>query len=130
MTITTNGSGIIFTQGMGTVTSEDFNKDSQSFYMNIPMSDSDESFALPALLGVTRTIKIAGIFTANDGDIETFLDELNSLIDGGSATRKYMSDTTGHTYYVLVDTVGWKKSEGDVNLVNWDVSMTECARVD
>jgi len=125
-TITTNAGGTIFTAGLGTVRSESITKDSDLFAMNMPLSDSDATFILPALFGVSRNIKIEGTFTTSDGTITTFLDQLYGLIDGSTSSKKYHSDTTGHDYYVAIASVEGKRGEAEVSKIDWSISMTEC----
>ena len=127
--IKTNSDGTVFTQGFGTLKKETVQKDNQNFYMNMPEADSNNSFALPSLLGVTRTIKLSGIFTTQDGTISTFLSELDSLANGNVNTFKYHSDKRNSDFFVSIDRVSYETQEAEVGMVSWDIDMTECAEV-
>lgn len=113
---------------LGTVRSETSDKDAQLFQMPLPASPSIDLIALD-LFGAMRTITIEGVWTTTDGTISTFISWLDGLISGTQTTISYNSDTSGTSYYVLVQTVEWNRGEGEVNLINYKISMIEAAQI-
>lgn len=109
---------------LGTVTSEDSTKDAGLFQMPMPASDSSSAILID-LFGAFRTITIDGIWTSSDGTISTFVQWLDSLVNGSQISVAFVSDKSGVTYNVLVGSVNWKSEEGGVNKVNYTITLLE-----
>jgi hypothetical protein len=103
-------------------------KDAQLFQMPIPRSPSNQLIALD-LFGAQRTISIDGVWTSSDGTISTFISWLDGLVSGTQTTKSYASDTSGTSYTVFVQTTEWKREGGEVNLINYSITMLEAASV-
>lgn len=116
-------------QGMtslGTVRSEDVTKDAQLFQMPMPASDSSQLIALD-LFGAAKTIDIKGIFNGTLPEINTFIGQLQNLVNGSQLVRRYTSEALGGNVYVLVQNIKWTYEEGVPNKINWDISMLEAS---
>ena len=121
--IKTQAGTSVFTS-IGTVNSEESNKDAQLFQMPIPLSDSTSTVMLD-LFGASRTITIKGRFTTADGAIATFISELDALVNGQQSVRVYHSDKSGSDYYVLIQGARWSSAEGGVNFVDYTIEMIQ-----
>jgi hypothetical protein len=113
----------VFTS-IGTVNSEESNKDAQLFQMPIPLSDSTNTVMLD-LFGASRTIIIKGRFTTTDGTISTFISELDALVNGQQSVKVYHSDKSGSDYNVLIQGARWSSAEGGVNFVDYTIEMIQ-----
>ena len=113
---------------LGTVRSESVDKDAQLFQMPIPRSPSNQLVAFD-LFGAQRTISIEGTWTVNDGTISTFISWLDGLISGTQSSISYASDTSGNSYTVVVQTTTWKRGEGEVNKLDYSITLLECMSV-
>jgi len=113
---------------LGTITQERINKDAQLFQMPLPRTDSDKLIALD-LFGVQRTITLDAVWTVVNGDIPTFLTWLDGLVNGEQITKVYATDTTGTSYNVFVNTVDYRRAEGEVNLITYSITMLEAKQV-
>ena len=71
---------VIFTNGMGKLTNEKVNKDSQLFQQPMPGSPSSSTIVLD-LFGATKTITIDGEFYDETNMVE-FITELEGLVSG------------------------------------------------
>jgi hypothetical protein len=109
---------------LGTVTSEDSTKDAQLFQMPMPMADSTSAIMLD-LFGVARTINIKGIFTGTTSEIETFIGQLDALVNGTQSNKTYHSDKSNANYIVLIQSARWTSEEGAPTKVDYDISMIE-----
>lgn len=126
----TDNNGSAF--GLGTVISEDSAKDSNLFQTPIPLSDSTDAIMLD-LFGASRTINIKGVYTSNDGNVQTFVQNLDKLLNGAQNTKIYHSDKSNYLgptgteggYVVLIQSVKWTSEEGGVNKVEYEIEMTE-----
>ena len=122
--IKTTSGATIFTLGMGVVRSERSTKDAQLFQMPMPTQDSSYSVILN-LFGTNRTIVIEGTFTGSSANIATFIGQLDGLVNGSLQTKKYYSDTSNTSYYVVIQSVEWKRGEGEVTKIDYSIQMIE-----
>jgi hypothetical protein len=115
---------------LGIVKTETSTKDSQLFQMPLPRTNSSSSIAMD-LFGASRTINIKGKFVdgMSSKTIAQFITELDALIDGEQSTRTYVSDKSGASYTVLISSVDWEASEGEVGAVEYTISMMECESI-
>jgi len=114
-------------QSIGTVNSEQFTKDAQLFQQAMPGSDSNSLISLD-LFGASRTIDVKGRYTASNGNIQTFIVWLDSLVNGNQSVIPYYSEKSTVTYNVLVNTVNWSGDEAGVNYVDYELNLLEAAQ--
>lgn len=114
---------------IGTVQSEDRNKDAQFFQMALPRQDSDKTI-IRDLFGVSKTITLTGKkVVTSDGDRQTFASALEAALNGRQITRSYTSDLTGTTIKVLVSAVTLKYNEGAPHVVEYTLVLLEAREV-
>lgn len=113
---------------LGTVRNETVNKDAQLFQMPMPGYDSRFLIALD-LFGAQRTIRIDGTYIGNSVQIASFIAELDALINGNQTNRTYTSDVSGKSYSVVIQTIEFKRSEAEVNKVDYSIDMLECSAI-
>ena len=109
---------------LANIRNERSNKDAQLFQMPLPRTDSNQTLVLD-LFGTIRTITIDGTFTTADGTISTFISQLDALISGSQTTKVFHSDKSGVNYNVIVTSVDWRSGEGEVNKVDYSISMIQ-----
>lgn len=108
------------------ITNESSTKDAGLFQMPMPASDSDDAIQLD-IFGASRTITIDGTFV--DGTVSKtvvqFIAELDGLVNGSQSSVQYDSDTSGTHYHCLVQSVTWKRKEGETNVIDYTINLTE-----
>lgn len=114
---------VIFTNGMGTVTNEKVNKDSQLFQQPLPGSDSSSTIVLD-LFGAAKTITIDGEFY-DETNMAEFLTELEGLVNGDQTHYHWTSDAIGTTINVCVLTVSWQYIGGEPTHITYTINMIQ-----
>lgn len=110
---------------LGTVTNEESTKDAGLFQQPLPASNSSSAILID-IFGTSRTITVSGIFTGTTGDIQTFISELDALVNGTqTSTKTFHSDKSNANYEVLINSVSWSSEEGAVGKINYNITMTE-----
>jgi len=114
---------------LGTVQTEENNKDAQLFQMPLPTKDSVDAVILD-LFGMMRTIIITGTFTGDAASQTAFIEELDALANGSQVGRNYHSDKGygsdgAGNYKVLISSTRWKVEEGGINKIEYTINMME-----
>lgn len=111
-------------QTLYNIQSETSTKDANLFTMNIPGMDSDSTFSLD-IMGASRSIVVEGICLSTDMTISSFISWLDGLVSAEQTAISYASDTSGTSYYVLIDTVSWSRGPGEPNSITYRITMTQ-----
>lgn len=110
---------------LGTVTKETNDKDSGLFEMALPSSDSSSKILLD-LFGASRTISISGTYIGADlTAVQTFITQLDALINGNQTQKTFVSEKSGASYLVLITSTNWEGEEGAPLKVNYTINMSE-----
>lgn len=110
---------------LGDIQSESQNKDASLFQMPLPLSDSNETLLLD-LFGMMRTITVEGIITGTNSTHVTFIDNIESIMDGDQSVSVFISSKTGFANKnVYLNNFSWRVEEADVSKINYSLSMIE-----
>ena len=119
----TSADGTIFTAGIGQITNEKVNKDSQLFQQPLPGSDSSSTIVLD-LFGAAKTITVDGEFYTI-ASFTTFIGELEGLVNGSQTHYHWASDVTGTTINVCVLSVSWQYVGGEPTHIAYTINMIQ-----
>jgi hypothetical protein len=117
-------SGLPAFTDFGTVTSEDHTKDAGLFQYPMPGHNSSSCVMLD-LFGAGRTINLKGTYTGTPTNVATFIGQLDNLVNGAQVVRTFVSGKSGSSYYVLITSTNWTGGPGEVNKVDYTISMME-----
>lgn len=115
-------------QNLGTIRDEAHSKNAQLFQQPMPQTPSTDAVVLD-LFGASRNIVIQGVWSISNGTISTFISWLDGLVNGTQARVDYVSDKTGVTYHVFVDSTRWSARAGDINEIEYEIQMIEAGSI-
>lgn len=109
---------------LGEVSSESSTKSSNLFNMPLPFSDSDAALIMD-LMGMSRTITVAGKKTGTIAQMRTFITDIEGLQTGSQSGMTFVSSWTNVNKTVLIQDFTWDKSEGDESKLNYTLTLVE-----
>ena len=122
MTSINPGTGAI---DLGDVQNETQTKDGNLFQTPMPYSDSDQSILFD-LFGMMRTINVDGVITGTDATHVTFINAIETIMNGQQEKSTFISSKTGYANKnVYLNTFSWTVNKADVSKINYSLSMIE-----
>ena len=114
---------------LGEIQSERQNKNGNLFQMPMPLSDSNETILFD-MFGMMRTINIDGIFTGTDAQHVTFINAIETIMDGNQSGSAFISSKTGFSNKtVFIDSFDWRVDKADVSKISYSLTLKEGAGV-
>ena len=101
-------------------------KDAQLFHQPLPGSDSSSAIILD-LFGCTRTLTLSGKKVDTEANCATFISWLDGLLTGSQSPVVLHVDISNLDYNVLISSIGWDYSEGEVGIVEYTISVIEAS---
>jgi len=114
---------------LGDIQSEQSTKDTSMFSFPLPASDSASTILLD-IFGVTRVFSIDGIYEdATFVNIQNWIDTIEGYANGGQLGKTYVSNMTGDSYTVYIQSFSWTYSAGDPSKISYSLQLIEGAGV-
>lgn len=94
----------------------------------MPLPRRDSSYAiLKDLFGTSRNISVSGIVFGTEAEQDTFIQAMETIVNGRQASSTFTSSVADNTYTVFVQTFGWSKDKADPSKITYSLSMVEGA---
>lgn len=113
---------------LGRIQMERQAKDAGLTEIPLPGLDSASTYLLD-LFGVTRRVTLRGIKTGTTAEIETFIEAIETIINGAQSTSAFVSSliVSPASINVLVRNFSWEYVPGAVGKVAYTLELTQGA---
>lgn len=117
--------------GLGRVKSISITKTEKADSMSIPYTDSNELLVF-SYEGARRQINISGLYTPQDGNVSTFINNIEGLINGQQTLGSGISLVTGAddypastTFVVHIEEFRWTWDVGNADSITYSLKLIE-----
>jgi hypothetical protein len=109
---------------LGVIKREEENKDSGLFKQPMPFSDSSQSLMMD-IFGASRTKTVDGEFIGEIEEQRDFVNAIKGLQNGQQPGYVFVSDWSGESITVLIESFRHSKVEAEVNRVTYSLTLSE-----